>query len=146
MALASPSLSSVLLEICFYLSAVFVHSAASLNATCYYPDGSVASSDTPCSSTGSSASCCEDKLYCLSNGLCLDIAHVFYVRGSCTDPTWPASSCPRRCLGGGLGGKCSSFLSRIYLISSSMHLMAWPSCVCHQLPALGYSHITEIVY
>lgn len=139
MAFASPYLSSMLLQSCFFLYTVFVHSVASLNATCYFPDGSVAPSDTPCPNIGSSASCCGQDSYCLSNGLCAVIFRMSYARGSCTDPTWKAIGCPNVCLGGE-----SSFF---YPDSILPHRLRnpWPGLAVYATgyPALGYSCITE---
>lgn len=105
-----------LMRLGFCLAAVFLHSAESLNATCFYPDGSEASTDTPCPSTGSSAPCCAQNSFCLSNGLCAGSLH--YGRGSCTDPTWKAAQCPNLCTEGG-----KSFFS--FLFSRHDYGLAW---------------------
>jgi hypothetical protein len=89
------------------------------SAQCYYPDGSISTGDTPCTSTGNST-CCGSGYACLSNRICMatgDEAQKpdasLYVRGSCTDPTWKSASCPLFCisshdlLSGGMGiAKC----------------------------------------
>lgn len=72
--------------------------------TCYYPDGSVSSHDTPCHSLliGDEASaCCGYLDVCLDNGLCLAQAGAELVsRGSCTDQTWQSPECSQYCSDG----------------------------------------------
>lgn len=69
--------------------------------TCYYPDGSVSSHDTPCHSisTGDGASaCCGYSDICLDNGLCLAQSGAEITsRGSCTDETWQSPQCSQFC-------------------------------------------------
>ena len=71
---------------------------------CYYPDGSVASTDSPCHSPsikdGASA-CCDSIDICLNNGLCLAQAGGEVIsRGSCTDQTWQSTECSQYCADG----------------------------------------------
>src|SRR5271168_3571089 len=107
-------------------------SVHSTSATCYYPDGSIAATDTPCSSSGNST-CCGSGYACLSNRICMatgDEAQKpdasLYVRGSCTDQSWKDASCPLFCIGsddllsGGMGiAKCpNTTLDEYYCIDS----------------------------
>lgn len=61
---------------------------------CFYPDGTLSSSDTPCSTEGHS-SCCNADSYCMDNGLCFGGGIVS--RGSCTDETWGSDACAGFC-------------------------------------------------
>lgn len=71
---------------------------------CYFPDGAVATHDTPCHtlSTGDGASaCCADADVCLDNHLCLAQAGGEVIsRGSCTDETWESPECSQYCADG----------------------------------------------
>ncbi|KAN0074210.1 hypothetical protein V8E54_008147 [Elaphomyces granulatus] len=69
--------------------------SAALAATCYNSNGSVASTNTPCTS-GNNTFCCSDDYTCLSNGLCLWDDGTFWL-GTCTDQTWTSSACPKFC-------------------------------------------------
>ncbi|PWY68144.1 hypothetical protein BO83DRAFT_87284 [Aspergillus eucalypticola CBS 122712] len=71
---------------------------SSATATCYYPDGTIASNNVPCSSDTYSA-CCGKSDVCLSNNLCMDTGEQPYVlsRGACTDPNWESDNCPSVC-------------------------------------------------
>lgn len=78
----------------------------SVAAFCYYPDGSTAKQDAPCSSTGNST-CCGSQYACLSNNICASVDttddptdSTGYVRGSCTDKSWTAGACPMFCKDG----------------------------------------------
>ncbi|BAE61593.1 hypothetical protein AFCA_007795 [Aspergillus flavus] len=66
--------------------------------TCYWPDGTPATEDVPCSDE-KYASCCRSGNLCLSNNLCLNVAIQPYVlsRGACTDPNWDSDNCPQYC-------------------------------------------------
>lgn len=72
--------------------------------TCYYPDGSVASNDSPCrsSSVGEGPSaCCDPADICLNNGLCLaQWGGEVISRGSCTDRSWQSPACSQYCADG----------------------------------------------
>ncbi|PWY82078.1 hypothetical protein BO70DRAFT_429164 [Aspergillus heteromorphus CBS 117.55] len=61
-------------------------------ATCYFPEGNVATDYMPCSDSGDSFCCNEDSI-CLSNGLCISM-HQPYVlgRGACTTKSWNDTS------------------------------------------------------
>ena len=106
----------------------------SIVTSCYFPDGST-TQDTPCNPTSANSTCCGPGYACLSNHLCSVTSHVpssitqlspYYVRASCTDPTWTSAECPLFCtnasggdnLGvGGMGvGKCdgNASLDRYY--------------------------------
>jgi len=65
---------------------------------CYYPDGSAAFTDVPCSNSSRSSACCSPQAYCLTNSLCW--TDMTLSRGSCTDQTWKASVCPSACRNG----------------------------------------------
>ena len=85
----------------FFSVGCLVKSNSMANATCYYPNGSIAPEDTPCHppATGDSVSaCCLDSHLCLDNGLCLpqDGAERLY-RGSCTDRIWQSTECAQYC-------------------------------------------------
>ena len=73
--------------------------------TCYFPDGSKATSHTPCqdlspSSDGASA-CCDSADACLESHLCLEQSGGPMIsRGSCTDQTWQSQECSRYCADG----------------------------------------------
>ena len=72
--------------------------------TCYFPDGSEATSDTPCRSAligdGPSA-CCNSLDACLDNHLCLEqLGGPMISRGSCTDETWQSPECSQYCADG----------------------------------------------
>ncbi|KAF2655380.1 hypothetical protein K491DRAFT_692976 [Lophiostoma macrostomum CBS 122681] len=105
-----------------------------ITTSCYFPDGST-TQDTPCNPKSANSTCCGPGYACLSNHLCsvtsqvpLSIADLspYYVRASCTDPTWTSTECPQFCtnatngdnLGvGGMGvGKCdgNASLDRYY--------------------------------
>ncbi|KAJ5167428.1 uncharacterized protein N7482_006209 [Penicillium canariense] len=58
---------------------------------CYFPSGNLAAGNVPCSDD-TSATCCGSGDICLSNGLCLNVAHQPYVlsRGACTNSDWQA--------------------------------------------------------
>ena len=77
--------------------------------SCYYPDGSLALKDTPCTSD-TSTTCCGQGFACLENGICqvTTLAQAFdpnlnpsinYYRGSCTDQSWSSPECPQFCIG-----------------------------------------------
>ncbi|KAJ5632972.1 hypothetical protein N7490_009311 [Penicillium lividum] len=63
-------------------------------ATCYFPDGTTATSMEPCPIT---KSCCGKDEACLSNGLCFGANLGVIYRGSCSDSSWPIADCPRAC-------------------------------------------------
>src|SRR5271155_4564745 len=105
-------------------------SVHSTSATCYFPDGNIAATDTPCLSSGNST-CCGNGYACLSNRICMATGDEvqkpnasLYVRGSCTDQSWKDASCPLFCIGnaqlgsGGVGiAKCpNTALDEYYCI------------------------------
>ncbi|PKX91361.1 uncharacterized protein P174DRAFT_392559 [Aspergillus novofumigatus IBT 16806] len=79
---------------------------ASPTRQCYFPNGNP-SSDVPCSSDEATG-CCTSGDICMSNGLCLNVAHQPYVagRGSCTDKEW-GDGCPQYCKDMNRDGGCS---------------------------------------
>ncbi|MDI1493463.1 MAG: hypothetical protein OHK93_005253 [Ramalina farinacea] len=64
------------------------------NATCYYANGSVATSTTPCKASGTSA-CCDIIDLCLTNGYCLH--SMVLARHACTDQSFTDPNCPQSC-------------------------------------------------
>ncbi len=78
---------------------------ASLNSTCFFPDGSEAQySNTPyvpCKETSADGVtyCCGQNDMCTVSGYCIGDAGVFY-RGGCTDQTWTSGLCPELCAQG----------------------------------------------
>lgn len=78
--------------------------AAQANALCYYPDGTAAPGDVPCSDSTENSVCCGTGYACLSNGICQATGDELkkpgateFVRGSCTDKTFRSSACPSFC-------------------------------------------------
>ncbi|KAH8879919.1 hypothetical protein GQ53DRAFT_755549 [Thozetella sp. PMI_491] len=73
--------------------------AAESSKTCFFPDGSVAAADVPCTN-GTYSHCCGTTGICLTNGFCMNSGSQPFTisRGSCTDSSW-GSSCPSRCHG-----------------------------------------------
>ena len=73
--------------------------------TCYFPDGSKATSDTAChdpspGDNGASA-CCNSLDACLESHLCLEQSGGPMIsRGSCTDQTWQSQECSQYCADG----------------------------------------------
>lgn len=71
---------------------------------CYFPDGTQAVNDKPCTDNPL-ATCCGQGFACLSNGLCVAVEDVKktadqipYFRASCTDKKWQTSHCPKFCV------------------------------------------------
>ncbi|PNY24999.1 Uncharacterized protein TCAP_05081 [Tolypocladium capitatum] len=71
---------------------------------CYFPDGSIATQDTPCRDDTPQSTCCGQGYACLSNNICMATGSVpktlgasAYVRGSCTDKSWRNGACPNFC-------------------------------------------------
>ena len=83
-----------------YLSliSILLSIPVSLCTQCYYPDRSPADTHTPCSEDSGHSACCGPDDYCLTNGLC--ISYMQLKRGSCTDSTWTAPTCPFQCRDG----------------------------------------------
>ncbi len=85
-------LTFLLLEFAF----LFVRN---IHATCYWPDGSLASTDyAPCN-YGVTSMCCDtaNNDTCTPEGLCL-YEKSSYNRDACTDPTWKSPICLGLCL------------------------------------------------
>ncbi|KAL6856319.1 hypothetical protein J3F83DRAFT_448417 [Trichoderma novae-zelandiae] len=102
---------------------------AQANALCFYPDGTPAPGDVPCTDSTTNSVCCGTGYACLSNGICQATGDELakpgaseFVRGSCTDKTFRSSSCPSFCgtpdqdnVGGGEGmAKCTDTDQDLY--------------------------------
>ncbi|KAF8852028.1 hypothetical protein BDZ45DRAFT_750030 [Acephala macrosclerotiorum] len=115
--------------------------AGAASNSCYYPDGSIASSDSPCNSTASATDaslCCPAGWACLSNSVCMSTPESTgynpqapaYGRGSCTDQSWGSSACPYFCdqgndaKGAAPMSKCPSNTNDTYCCNSE------PLCNC----------------
>ncbi|KAK4065545.1 hypothetical protein Trihar35433_7665 [Trichoderma harzianum] len=109
--------------------ALLIILAARANALCYYPDGTPAPGDVPCTDSTDNSVCCGTGYACLSNGICQATGDELqkpgaseFVRGSCTDKTFRSSSCPSFCgtpdvdnVGGGEGmEKCTNTKQDVY--------------------------------
>ncbi|TFB00012.1 hypothetical protein CCMA1212_008256 [Trichoderma ghanense] len=96
---------------------------------CYYPDGTPAPGDVPCTDSTANSVCCGTGYACLSNGICQATGDELkkpgateFVRGSCTDKTYRSSSCPSFCgtpdqdnVSGGEGmAKCTDTKQDLY--------------------------------
>ncbi|EGR44730.1 uncharacterized protein TRIREDRAFT_111955 [Trichoderma reesei QM6a] len=99
------------------------------SALCFYPDGTPAPGDVPCTDSTANSVCCGTGYACLSNGICQATGDELkkpgateFVRGSCTDKTFRSSSCPSFCgtpgqdnVGGGEGmAKCDNTKQDLY--------------------------------
>lgn len=76
--------------------------SSAIMATCYKPDGTVATGNFPCwNTTGSDehAPCCVNSSYCYSNGWCVDAVHMTVFRAGCTDRIWQSDACVKHCTG-----------------------------------------------
>lgn len=90
-------------QFCLPSTSLFNLISSATMATCYRPDGTVASDQFACwNTTGSDnhAPCCMNSSYCYSNGWCSDPAHMTAFRAGCTDRLWQSDQCVQRCLGG----------------------------------------------
>lgn len=71
----------------------------SVQATCYWPDGSTVTQTqgnyVPCNDSGNST-CCLETESCLTNGLCFGGYLEFIYRGACTDRSWSTPACPNQ--------------------------------------------------
>lgn len=77
-------------------------SALSQQATCYYPNGDVATEDFACFLDQEQSACCGRGSICEATGLCKvagSIGVSDLVRGSCTDKTWTSPECITICSG-----------------------------------------------
>ncbi|KAL7812178.1 hypothetical protein V8C44DRAFT_349586 [Trichoderma aethiopicum] len=98
-------------------------------ALCFYPDGTPAPGDVPCTDSTANSVCCGTGYACLSNGICQATGDELkkpgateFVRGSCTDKTFRSSACPSFCgtpgqdnVGGGEGmAKCADTKEDLY--------------------------------
>ncbi|KAG4436490.1 hypothetical protein IFR05_008031 [Cadophora sp. M221] len=71
-------------------------------ASCYYPDGTFVSFDSPCFPDQETSICCGQGHTCMSNNLCRwpDSQMPYplaYIRGSCTDSSWNSPECGDVC-------------------------------------------------
>ncbi|EAQ83462.1 hypothetical protein CHGG_09866 [Chaetomium globosum CBS 148.51] len=66
---------------------------------CYYPNGQIAVSDSPCNPNADDSACCDgDKgMMCMSNNLCRGPGGTT-VRSSCTDKSWDSTACAALCM------------------------------------------------
>ncbi|PTB63350.1 hypothetical protein BBK36DRAFT_22627 [Trichoderma citrinoviride] len=107
------------------------------NALCYYPDGTPAPGDVPCTDSTANSVCCGTGYACLSNGICQATGDELkkpgateFVRGSCTDKTFRSSSCPSFCgtpdqdnVSGGEGmAKCTNTDQDLYWCINAANL------------------------
>ena len=93
--LSIPSFAIFLHVFLFFTHFLFIE------ATCYFPDGTIAGQDTPCTKdiTVDADYCCGENSLCLTNKVCLNNVGTFD-RGSCTDRSWNSTACPSFCLSG----------------------------------------------
>ncbi|KAK3940997.1 hypothetical protein QBC46DRAFT_383822 [Diplogelasinospora grovesii] len=112
-------------------------------AICYYPDGSVAQGDVPCTDSTTQSSCCGQGYACLGNAdsaffICQSTGDEVqragastFVRGSCTDQKWRNARCPSVCVNpnapyndmvsGGMGiAQCNASNDTFYCIDNVM--------------------------
>lgn len=79
---------------------VFAHLAqlfsVSESAECFFPNGEVDESSTPCDLMTEYSSCCTSEDICLPNGLCFVTTKNTIRLQSCTDQDW-GTSCPTDC-------------------------------------------------
>lgn len=63
-------------------------------STCYWPDGSDATSSgyVACNSTAASSACCDANAACTTFGWCLGASGTAY-RGACTQQDWNSPAC-----------------------------------------------------
>src|SRR5439155_9032994 len=85
----------VMLILVFLGSFVRTTLALSSEATCYFPDKSVATGNYPCFLDQSDSPCCGAGSTCEASGLCKmpgSTGVSKLIRGACTDSTWTSSS------------------------------------------------------
>ena len=77
-----------------------LHTRVFAAAECYYPDGTLAVSDSPCEPDSDESACCSGGFgnVCLSNKLCQSSDEAL-IRGSCTSENWSSPDCAQYCLG-----------------------------------------------
>ncbi len=90
--------------ICFLVIYFVVGIVAQSSQTCYSPNRTPVSDDSPCRVTESNqfSACCNRKDICLDNHLCLPQggdSSVIY-RGTCTNPSWQSDDCAQYCQDG----------------------------------------------
>jgi hypothetical protein len=112
---------------------------ASGEKKCYYPDNTLAPSDSDCNPGEDASVCCGKGYVCLRNGVCqidpsttgenAEFRGTIW-RGSCTDQSWSSARCPNFCtlLGTNLGnsssgqqlGKCPDMEDTYYCKTSDV--------------------------
>lgn len=93
-----------IIDACLLLLLYCFLTVADTGASCCYPNGMPAKSDSPCDPDAETSGCCGSGTFCLDNGLCLGTGILS--RGSCTDPNWGAL-CPQACKEENPGGGMS---------------------------------------
>lgn len=71
-----------------------------MSQSCYYPDGTITSEQTPCNESEDHSACCRPGDACLSNGYCFganDAGPNLMTRGGCTDSSFKDQNCPYYC-------------------------------------------------
>ena len=66
---------------------------------CFYPNGDIDSTSTPCNPMADYSPCCDPGDFCLSNGLCFITAENIVRRQSCMDDAW-GEACAQYCMEG----------------------------------------------
>ena len=92
-----------LLQFAFTIWLVALRQTAAQGTQCYYPNGNLAPSHTPCNTSMGFSWCCLSTDVCLSNRLCFQQSETYtnrIGRGSCTDSTWKSDNCPQYCKDG----------------------------------------------
>src|SRR3954470_10074193 len=64
-----------------------------ITASCYYPDGKLSESLSPCNTDAEESHCCGKSTFCVSHGFCFSSALGSVVRRGCTEPSWNTSVC-----------------------------------------------------
>lgn len=107
---------------------LFTHiSSVTAQLTCYDPDGSENTDDTPCNPDADVTHCCGSNSLCLKNSLCWQQDYASLNQGSCTDSSWSSPECFTNAQGNGAMCEDREF----------SHLLSTP----HEYPHLLFSHI-----
>ncbi|KAI9669568.1 MAG: hypothetical protein M1817_004611 [Caeruleum heppii] len=85
------------------LLAALLLAVSTVDAMCFFPNGSRSVLDVPCNPGQQDSVCCYSQEACLSNKLCKVaptplFPAVRYNRGTCTDQNWRSAECPNFCL------------------------------------------------
>ncbi|OJJ45989.1 hypothetical protein ASPZODRAFT_142626 [Penicilliopsis zonata CBS 506.65] len=87
--------------------------------SCYYPDGSVADNDVPCTDNENTW-CCGKGTICMTNLYCVNISPPYVLSaGSCTDVSWDQDTCAPECEEYANGDKRSAGVSIIELSANN---------------------------